>query len=105
VVDLLVAVFFSLGAMLLYVTLFQSKLVPRFISVWGFLGAALILTLNLFSTANLFEAGMGAAMIFALPIITNEMFLGLWLIVKGFNPSVSASSSEYTPGVVAQFSK
>ena len=83
---LLVPVFFSLGALLLYSSLYQSKLLPRFISVWGFVGAVLILTLNLLSIFGL-EIGMGISMIFALPIILNEIFMGIWLIAKGFNPS------------------
>jgi hypothetical protein len=32
------------------------------------------------------ELDMAAAMILALPIILNEVFLGIWLIVVGFNP-------------------
>ena len=34
------------------------------------------------------------AMLFALPIITNEIFLGIWLIVKGFSSSAIANLSE-----------
>jgi hypothetical protein len=83
---LLVPVFFSLGALLLYFSLYQSKLLPRFIPIWGLVAATLILTLNLLSTFGL-ELGMGISMIFALPIILNEIFMGIWLIVKGFNPS------------------
>ncbi|MBN1995326.1 MAG: DUF4386 domain-containing protein [Anaerolineae bacterium] len=81
---LLIPVFFSLGALLFYYLLYQAKLLPRFISVWGFIGAILILTLNLL-TLNL-EIGMSIGMILALPMILNEIFLGIWLIVKGFNP-------------------
>ena len=83
---LLVPVFFSLGALLLYSSLYQSKLLPRFMSVWGFVAAVLILTLNLLSAFGL-EVGIGISMIFALPIILNEIFMGIWLIAKGFNPS------------------
>jgi len=83
---LLVPVFFSLGALLLYSSLYQSKLLPRFIPVWGLAAAVLILTLNLLSAFGL-ELGMGISMTFALPIILNEIFMGIWLIVKGFNPS------------------
>jgi len=83
---LLVPIFFSLGALLLYSSLYQSKLLPRFIPVWGLVAAMLILTLNLLSAFGL-ELGMGISMVFALPIILNEIFMGIWLIVKGFNPS------------------
>jgi hypothetical protein len=93
VVGLLIPVFFGLGALLFYYLLYQSRLVPRFISVWGFIGAVLILTLNLLLTANLLEAGIATGLIFALPMITNEIFIALWLIVKGFNSSAIASVS------------
>ncbi len=83
---LLVPVFFSLGALLLYSSLYQSKLLPRFIPIWGLVAAMLILTLNLLSAFGL-ELGMGISMVFALPIILNEIFMGIWLIAKGFNPS------------------
>jgi hypothetical protein len=33
------------------------------------------------------------ALLFALPIILNEIFLGIWLIGKGFNPTAMASES------------
>jgi hypothetical protein len=87
---LLVPVFFSLGALLLYSSMYQSKLLPRFIPVWGLAAAVLILTLNLLSVFGL-ELGMGISMIFALPIIVNEIFMGIWLIAKGFNPAAANS--------------
>jgi hypothetical protein len=89
---LLIPVFFSLGALLLYSLLYQSKLIPRFISVWGFIGAVLVLTLNLLGTFGI-STGMILALLFALPIILNEIFLGIWLIGKGFNPTAMASES------------
>jgi hypothetical protein len=87
---LLVPVLFSLGAVLLYYFLYQSKLVPRFISVWGFIAVALLFTWNLLET---FGISISAGMIFGLPIILNEIFLGIWLIAKGFNSSAVASES------------
>ena len=80
---MLIPVFFGLGAVLFYYLLFQSKLIPRFISVWGFIGALLILALCFL------EPGIIINMIFVLPIILNEIFMGIWLIVKGFTPSES----------------
>ncbi|MBI3152220.1 MAG: DUF4386 domain-containing protein [Chloroflexi bacterium] len=84
---LLVPVFFSLGALLLYSSLYQSKLLPRFISVWGLIAVALVLIMNLLSLK--LEIGLGVSLIFAFPIILNEIFMGIWLIAKGFNPSAA----------------
>jgi hypothetical protein len=84
---LLVPVFFSLGALLLYSLLYQSRLVPRFISVWGLIAVALLLTWNLLES---FDVHISAGMVFGLPIILNEIFLGIWLIVRGFNPHEEA---------------
>jgi len=91
VANLLILIFFCLGAFLLYSLLYQSKLLPRFISVWGLVAVVLVLIINLLSLK--LEIGMGISMIFALPIILNEIFMGIWLIVKGFNPSVGVPPS------------
>jgi hypothetical protein len=69
--------------LLFYYLLYQSKLIPRFVSVWGFIGVALMLALNFL------EIDMSVGMVLALPIILNEIFLGIWLIVKGLNPSAT----------------
>jgi len=90
--NLLIPVFLSLGALLLYYLMYQSKLLPRFIAVWGLVGATLILVLNVLLTFNL-EIGIGLGMVFALPMITNEIFMGIWLIAKGFNPSAVVPQS------------
>lgn len=84
---LLTPIFFSLGALLFYYFLYQSKLVPRFISIWGFIAVVLLLTWNLLET---FGVSISAGIIFGLPIILNEIFLGIWLIFKGYNLSVIA---------------
>ena len=95
VAGLLIPVALGLGALLFYSLLYQSRLLPRFISVWGLIGVVLILALNLLSTSGL-EVGIGIGLVLALPIILNEVFLGIWLIVKGFDPSAIASGSAET---------
>jgi hypothetical protein len=82
--SLMLAIFFCAGAVLFYVLLYQSKLLPRFVSIWGLIAVALV-----FAT-NIMDIGMPLGMIFALPIISNELFVAIWLIVKGFNPSIIA---------------
>jgi len=78
IAGLWIPLFFSAGALLFYYILFRSRLLPRFISVWGIAGVVLILILNLSQTGS--EWGI----LLALPIILNEVFMGIWLIIKGF---------------------
>jgi hypothetical protein len=87
---LLLTVFFSLGALVLYYLLYRTKLVPRWLSVWGLIAVALVLTWNLLET---FGISFNVGIIFGLPIILNEIVLGIWLIVKGFDSSAIASLS------------
>ena len=83
VAGLLIPVFLGLGALVFYRALYQFRLVPRFISIWGFVGAVLILAMNVLLTFGVDIGDVGLAL--ALPIILNEIVLGIWLIVKGFN--------------------
>jgi len=77
---------FTISALILNYLLYQSKLVPRWIAVWGFVGAALLWAYYLLQpfSINLVE-------ILFLPIAVQEMVFAVWLIVKGFNPSAIAS--------------
>lgn len=84
---------FTLGALMLYAVLYQSKLIPRFISGWGFVAALLLLTgivLSMFEVNLTLPEGV-FELIFAAPIAVQEMVMAIWLIVKGFNPSAVAS--------------
>ncbi len=78
------AYFFILASMLFYYLLYRSKLIPRFISVWGVIALVSLLIGNLLETA-----GNTHPMIkFFYPLIMlNEVFLAIWLMVKGFNPT------------------
>jgi hypothetical protein len=83
--ELLIPVFFCLGAMLFYCLLYKSRLLPRFISIWGIIAVIFIFAMNLVTLFLGTSLNTGVLMILALPIILNEIFLGIWLIVKGFN--------------------
>jgi hypothetical protein len=91
--DSMYVIIFTVGALLLYSVLYTSRLVPRFISAWGFLAAALLLAgvvlIMLETFAGISELRL--QLIFAAPIAVNEMVLAVWLLAKGFNPSAVAS--------------
>jgi hypothetical protein len=79
---------FSFSALFLYFMLFRARLIPRFISIWGLIAAALVLSNTIFGWFNP-ALGETLGMITGLPMLLNEVFLGIWLIVRGFNPSAA----------------
>ena len=87
---------FTMGALMYYYVFYQSKLVPRWLSGWGFLGAALSLASALLAIFGLLIPLSTVFILFNLPILVQEMVLAVWLIVKGFNPSAIASGSAKT---------
>lgn len=78
---------FALSAVVLNYILYQSQLVPRWLSAWGLLGGTLMAISYL---AGFFSIDL--EILFVL-IAVQEMALAVWLIVKGFNSSVNASES------------
>ena len=89
VTGVLIPVFFGAGALCLYTSAYQSGLLPRPLAAWGLTGAALILASTLLQLLNP-ELSMSLQMALALPMITNEIFLGFWLLVKGFKTRAAA---------------
>jgi len=84
----MVTIALVLGALTFYYMLYQSRLVPRFISVWGLVGALAVLATALL---EMFDASVGGLEFLGILMLLNELFLGVWLIVKGFNRSATAS--------------
>ena len=77
---------FSLTALILNYLLYQSELIPRWLSGWGLIGATLLLA------AGLLEIfGINLTDFINLPIALQEMVFAIWLIVKGFNSFTIAS--------------
>lgn len=78
---------FPVGALILYSMLFRNRLVPRFISGWGFLAAALLLGTSVLNPFGVFEEVSPTTLevIAAGPIAVQEMVLAVWLIAKGFD--------------------
>ena len=78
------------AGLMFYWLLYQSQLVPRFISVWGVIALVSLFIVNVLEITGQSSA---IANVLYLPIVSNEIFLAIWLIVKGFNPSAIASGS------------
>lgn len=76
------SIVFGFTAIILNDTLFRYKLIPAFISLWGFVGGLLILILGVMKILDLDVSSIEVA--FTVPIALNEMVLAVWLIAKGF---------------------
>jgi hypothetical protein len=81
---------FPLGAMLFYYVLYQSKLVPRWLSGWGLVGAVLYWAASLLVMFALIIPLSTIHIVLQAPLGLQEIALAVWLIVKGFNPSAVA---------------
>ena len=88
-----VEIIFAVSALILNFLLYHSKLVPRFISIWGLIGAILLFASGLLGMFGLSPTS-AISMVFTLPIAINEMVLAVWLIAKGFNLSDLDNGSE-----------
>ncbi len=79
--EYMLALVFSLGALIIYYLFYKTNLIPRWLSVWGIVGGIIYIAepvLAMFGSE--FES------LFA-PLALQEMVLAIWLIVKGFNSS------------------
>lgn len=84
----MLAIVFSLGALMIYWLFYISRSIPRWLSIWGLVGAVLYLATPLLTLFGLDQFGALMA-----PLAVQEMVLAVWLIVKGFNPIAVAPAS------------
>jgi hypothetical protein len=80
---------FIAGAFTFYYLLWLSTLIPRWLSGYGIIATILLLIANILEFAHLIPS----MMILYLPIMSNEVILAIWVIVKGFNQSAIITES------------
>ena len=84
----------AVNDLLLGFLLYRSRLVPRILPVLGIIGAPLLI-----ANTIVFLFGITSGPLYlltgigVLPIALFEFSLGVWLVVKGFNPSAIAALS------------
>ena len=74
--------FFISGALFFYILFYRTRVIPRFISIWGILATIILFTVTII---KLFGVDLPILNALVLPMILNELFLAFWLIIKGFN--------------------
>jgi hypothetical protein len=79
------------NGLLLGYLMYRSALVPRGMAVLGLIGGPLVMASGVAILFGVFEAGSVWQAIATIPEFFWELSLGIWLTVRGFNPSVIAS--------------
>ncbi len=81
--------FFSFGSTAYYFALYKNRMIPVWLSIWGGIGILLVFSTSL---AVLIIGPpytiSGLLSLLALPIALQEIVLGIYLIVKGFQQEV-----------------
>ena len=78
------------NGMLLGYLMYRSALVPRGMAVLGLIGGPVLVAAAVAILFGVIEAGSLWQVIATLPEALWELSLGIWLIVRGFNPSAIA---------------
>lgn len=77
----------GVGSLFFCAALFRSRLVPRFLAAWGFVGYAAFALGCVLELLGFAGAGLAST----IPGGLFEVFFAIWLLVKGFTPSVNSA--------------
>jgi hypothetical protein len=95
-IGMVATIIFSLGALMFYYLLYQTKLVPRWLSGWGLITAIPYLTAGVLQMFTVIEVNSTAESILMIPLGIQEMVMAVWLVVRGFNSSAIIFNSEFS---------
>jgi hypothetical protein len=82
------SIFFLIGATCLYLSFYRTRLIPRWLSVWGFIAVVTSMTAALL---KFFHMDTGFGFYLEMVMFPQELVMAVWLIGKGFNPSAIAA--------------
>lgn len=73
---------FLIGAMCLYISFYRTRLIPRWLSVWGLIG---VVPYMAYSLLHFFHINNGFVFYLQMVLAPQEIVMALWLIIKGFD--------------------
>jgi hypothetical protein len=90
--QIILAIVFSIGSMMISSLLFQMNIVPRWLSGWGLLGSVLYFAAPFVCILGPQRLPLSFETVGLLigPLAVQEMVFAVWMIVKGFRPSMKA---------------
>jgi hypothetical protein len=82
------SIIFLIGTTCLYISFYRTRLIPRWLSVWGLIG---VVPYMAFALLHFFHLDSGYGLYLQMVLAPQEMVMAVWLIVKGFNPAAIAA--------------
>jgi hypothetical protein len=95
------ALVFCLGGVMFYALLYRSRIVPRWIAVWGLAAIPLYVAAYLFAMYAVIGYSSSELTLLVLPLAVQEMVLGIWMIARGFRPAAVTTTSEHADNALA----
>lgn len=84
------ALVFCLGAVMFDLLLYRSRIVPRWIALWGLGSIPFYLVADLLAMSGVIGANSSAQVLMFLPLALQEMVLAVWMIARGFRPAAGS---------------
>lgn len=81
------------GNLLLYYMFYKTKLVPKWLSVWGLLANMLAMLTSFLILFGSISVVSIMFVIMTVPLVVQEIVLSIWLIVKGFDTRIVEANS------------
>jgi hypothetical protein len=83
---------FLIGATCLYISFYRTRLIPRWLTVWGLIG---VVTSMAYALLHIFHMDNGIGFYLQMVLAPQEIVMGLWLVFKGFSPAAIAPKPAY----------
>jgi hypothetical protein len=90
------ALVFCLGGVMFYLLLYRSRIVPRWIVLWGLAAIPFYVSAYVLAMYEVIGTDSAAQSVMYLPLAVQEMVLAVWMIARGFRPAAVSPTTELT---------
>lgn len=73
---------FLIGATCLYISFYRTRLIPRWLTIWGLVG---VVPYSAYALLHFFHLDTGYGFYLQMVLAPQELVMGAWLVIKGFN--------------------
>ena len=85
-----------------YVLLYRSRIVPRWIALWGLLAIPFYVAAHLLAMYGVVGANSSGQVLMFMPMAVQEMVLAVWMIARGFRPVADSTTPTRITGSIRE---